>query len=557
MTEFLSEYTGHMKLRPDASSHLRGAILGKEGMTVKKTMKDTDTIIELVGTTTTVQIKGEYKNVQKAEEKIIKIIQENSFEVKIDKKYAKEYTRKSCKLLTSTQETHKGFNIKPCKDINDDFTLTFLTKPDQIKKNKETMFTGMADELIKELSESDETKQFRKVTQPKDVCPAKYIEEQVPPNPTCFFLQFETGMAVHEVEYVEEATDVNDKMRPLKKLSYRCGILAPYRGFLYRAEIREVYPFGFCDKNSIYIRVFFVDYGNEAIVDYFQCIELQRKHLYPKRAQKLKLEGIKEEGQWSQTTLAAFETLLKDKPLQVTFTDDDDQSNDYALCKLGSTRIEDIAIDLIDRGYGRHEYGPFESFIVNTEENAIGTCSAPFARGYDGGLGFISVTPSKKQSNEEKNFTINSLIGEQMEQSIGKAYRFSKAYLGKYEKFQNFYKDNTFHISHCGILTNADGPSFGVAIALAFISAVTKKIIPSNLCVTGEILLNGEIKAVGGIKEKIGALHNNFNIQKFYLPAANSTEAREEDLLKEREVELHDCNQMDHLIAEIFNGNLQ
>jgi ATP-dependent Lon protease len=48
-----------------------------------------------------------------------------------------------------------------------------------------------------------------------------------------------------------------------------------------------------------------------------------------------------------------------------------------------------------------------------------------------------------------------------------------------------------------------DGPSAGVAITLAVISYLTKRSIPQNIAVTGEVSIRGKIKAVGGVLEKI------------------------------------------------------
>ncbi|NLW47911.1 MAG: ATP-dependent protease, Lon family, partial [Firmicutes bacterium] len=48
-----------------------------------------------------------------------------------------------------------------------------------------------------------------------------------------------------------------------------------------------------------------------------------------------------------------------------------------------------------------------------------------------------------------------------------------------------------------------DGPSAGVAITLAIVSCLTKRPIPQNIAVTGEVSIQGKVKAVGGVLEKI------------------------------------------------------
>lgn len=65
-----------------------------------------------------------------------------------------------------------------------------------------------------------------------------------------------------------------------------------------------------------------------------------------------------------------------------------------------------------------------------------------------------------------------------------------------------------------------DGPSAGVAITLAIISSLTKQAIPQNIAVTGEVSIQGKIKAVGGVFEKIyGA--RQAGMKKVFIPKEN------------------------------------
>jgi ATP-dependent Lon protease len=65
-----------------------------------------------------------------------------------------------------------------------------------------------------------------------------------------------------------------------------------------------------------------------------------------------------------------------------------------------------------------------------------------------------------------------------------------------------------------------DGPSAGVAITLAIISCLTKRPIPQNIAVTGEVSIQGKVKAVGGVLEKIyGA--RQAGVKKVFVPEEN------------------------------------
>ena len=70
-----------------------------------------------------------------------------------------------------------------------------------------------------------------------------------------------------------------------------------------------------------------------------------------------------------------------------------------------------------------------------------------------------------------------------------------------------------------------DGPSAGVSIAVAILSLINKKKIPSSIAFTGELSLKGDILPIGGLKEKITSAVE-MGINKIYIPSANSGEVQ-------------------------------
>ena len=91
----------------------------------------------------------------------------------------------------------------------------------------------------------------------------------------------------------------------------------------------------------------------------------------------------------------------------------------------------------------------------------------------------------------------------------------------KYKKYTNVdFSKVDLHINALNAGIKKDGSSGGAAIVTSILSVLKNKIVPSDIAMTGEITLNGDILAVGGIKEKIIGAYNN-DIKIVYIPFNN------------------------------------
>ena len=70
-----------------------------------------------------------------------------------------------------------------------------------------------------------------------------------------------------------------------------------------------------------------------------------------------------------------------------------------------------------------------------------------------------------------------------------------------------------------------NGPSAGVAITTSLISLYTNKKVPTDIAMTGEMTLRGEVMPVGGIKEKVISAYND-GIKKVFLPKTNEIDVK-------------------------------
>jgi ATP-dependent Lon protease len=192
----------------------------------------------------------------------------------------------------------------------------------------------------------------------------------------------------------------------------------------------------------------------------------------------------------------------------------------------------------------------FKKTILSTGKVRIGLATGLAWTEFGGDILEVEVTvlPGKG------GLTMTGQLGEVMQESAQAALSYIRSRAGEFGLKESFYADKEIHVHVPEGATPKDGPSAGITMCVALLSALIKDPTRATVAMTGEITLRGRILGVGGLKEKLLAAKQH-GIKTVLLPADNKDDVEEFKAELGEGLECIFVSNMDEVMPHVFEKN--
>lgn len=214
----------------------------------------------------------------------------------------------------------------------------------------------------------------------------------------------------------------------------------------------------------------------------------------------------------------------------------------------GANPPEDVTIDGPDvetyLGVPRYDFGLAE------EQDEIGVATGAAVTSVGGDLLSIEVTVMEGKGD----LLLTGKLGDVMQESARAALSYARSRSKQLGIDDGFFDKHNIHVHIPAGAIPKDGPSAGITMATALISAMTGQKVRKDVAMTGEITLRGKVLPIGGLREKTLAAHRG-GIKTFILPRKNAKDLSELPPIVRNDLELIPVDHLDEVLEIAFVGN--
>jgi ATP-dependent Lon protease len=162
----------------------------------------------------------------------------------------------------------------------------------------------------------------------------------------------------------------------------------------------------------------------------------------------------------------------------------------------------------------------------------------------------VNIMPGKGE------IELTGKLGDVMKESAMTGISYIRSIAPRYNIPPEFFKENDFHIHIPEGAVPKDGPSAGITMATAVLSAITKTPVRAKVAMTGEITLRGRALAIGGLKEKLLAA-KTAGIKTVLVPKQNEKDVAEIASEIKSGMEIIFVESMDDVIEQAFSEKVK
>ncbi len=152
------------------------------------------------------------------------------------------------------------------------------------------------------------------------------------------------------------------------------------------------------------------------------------------------------------------------------------------------------------------------------------------------------------------NLLLTGRLGDWLKESGNAAFTYLRSRAEALGLDPDFHEKTDLHIHYPGNALRTDGPSAGIAMATAMVSAMTGIPVRADTAMTGEITLRGRVLPIGGLKEKVLAAHRG-DITRVLVPDENLKDLEDIPQAIKSQVEIIGVGHMDRVLKESLLGS--